>query len=541
MPHAELFVRGARLWSDGAARRGDDSIAVQSGRIVARGPSAALADWIGPATRIVEADGRTLTPGLCDAHIHLLQWARSLDEIGLLGASSRDEVATRLATAIAARPDRPVVVGRGWDANGWPGPPDRASLDRVAPRTPVVLHSKDFHSVWVNGAALERCGIHAGTADPAGGRIVRDPAGVPTGLLLENAVRLVAPLLARNDAAADARLLREAVRRLHALGITSVHDFEGPFAHRLLRDLATGETPGLRVVMHLAHEGLEPARAIGLASGTGDDAFRIGAVKLFADGTLGSGTAAMLAPFEGTANTGMELLPKDDLTELVRRAFGAGLSVAVHAIGDRAVRNVLDAFEASRERIAALALPPRIEHLQLVDPADMARLAALGVGASMQPVHATEDAVMARAKWGTRIAHSYPWRTLLDHGARLAFGSDAPVESPDVALGLAAAVTRIAPDPAARGGHSAFVPEQRVSLDEALSAYTEGAARLGGVWPRLGSLRPGSHADFALWSDDLHALPPERLGEARVALTAIGGRIVHEARALAAAPAGRMA
>jgi len=529
----DLLVLHTRPWSDGAAVPGADAIAISGGTIVAVGRGADLEALAGPRTRRVDAAGATTTPGLTDAHVHLVQWARALEELSLVGTASRAEALERLAGHLAAHPGDGVVVGRGWDANGWSEAPDRASLDRVAGDRVVLLHSRDFHSLWVSSPALARAGITRASADPEGGRIERDAAGEPTGVLREHAVRPFAALEARAGDAADLERVRRAVRRLHAYGITAVHDFEGPDAQRLLRALTREAGARVRVLMHLAHAGLEPALSLGLASGTGDDWFRLGAVKLFADGTLGSRTAALLEPYDGTQTTGLDLIAPRELAALVARAFGGGLSVAVHAIGDRACRAALDAFEAAGTATATLAVPPRIEHAQLVDPADLTRFGRLGVAASMQPIHCTSDFELAERYWKTRVASSYPWRALLDRGALLAFGSDAPVEIPSVAAGLHAAVTRQRADGSPPGG---FVPAQRVTLDAALTAYTSAPARLAGSWPRLGRLAPGATADLVVWSGDLHRLPPDAIRDAFPRLTVIEGDIVHEASATLARP-----
>jgi hypothetical protein len=522
----DLLVLNTRPWSDGAPVPGADAVAIASGAIVAVGRGADLEALAGPRTRRFDAAGATTTPGLADAHLHFVQWARSLEELSLDGAATRAEALERVAGHLAAHPGAGVVVGRGWDSNGWSEPPDRAALDRVAGDRVILLHSRDFHSLWVSGAALARAGITRETRDPDGGRIERDAAGEPTGVLREHAVRPFAALEAAAGDGADLDRVRRAARRLHAFGITAVHDFEGPDAQRLLRVLTREAGPRVRVLMHLAHAGLDAALSLGLTSGLGDDWFRIGAVKLFADGTLGSRTAALLEPYDGTRIRGLDLMSPADLTALVARALGGGLSVAVHAIGDRACRSALDAFEAAGAAVRGACLPSRIEHAQLVDPADVPRFGRLGIAASMQPIHCTSDFELAERHWKGRVASSYPWRALLDQGALLAFGSDAPVELPSVAAGLHAAVTRQRADGTPPGG---FVPGQCVTLDAALSAYTSVPARLAGSWPRLGRLASRATADLVVWSDDLHRLPPDAIRDAFPRLTVIQGEIVHEA------------
>ena len=500
-----------------------DALAVAGGRIIAVGRAAAIAALAGPETLTLDAHGGTVTPAFTDAHIHLVAWARSRGALELFDCDSRAMALARVLDHLAAHPGATTVVGRGWDANRWSDAPDRASLDRVTGNRPVLLHSKDFHSLWVNSAALALAGVTRATPDPSGGRLERDAALEPNGVVREHAVRMFAPLAPVAGHEADLERVRDAVLALHAEGVTAVHDFEGGDEHRVLRAITRGGGPRVRVLMHLPHAGLDHALALGLASGTGDDLFRVGALKLFADGTLGSQTAALLEPYEGSADRGLELIPAPELATLVARAVAGGLATAIHAIGDRAVRSALDAFAASGRDLRGPALPPRIEHVQLLDPADLPRFARLGVAASMQPLHCTSDIDNAQRHWGGRIERSYPWRSLLEAGVSLAFGSDAPVERPASAAALHSAVTRQRLDGTPVDG---FTPAQRLTLDQALAAYTEGPARLAGTWPRLGRIAPGATADLAVWSADLHRLPHASLGEAKVMVTVMEGEIV---------------
>jgi predicted amidohydrolase YtcJ len=520
----DLLVHDAKIWTGGRVLPGADALAVSMGRVLATGPARELESLATPVTRRIDARGATVTPGLTDAHIHLLAWARSAGDLWLGDAGSPEQVARLLSAHVASRPGLATVVGRGWDAASWPAAPHRRVLDAVCSDRPVLLHSHDFHSLWVNGVALERAGITRDSADPSGGRIERDAAGEPTGVLREHAVRACAALETSTDAA-DAAGLRDATARLLAMGVTGIHDFEGPVAHRLLRELTLGAGPRVRVLMHLAHADLDAALSLGLGSGTGDDWFRIGAVKLFADGALGSQTAALLEPYAGTDNVGMPLIPAGELRALVARACAGGLALAVHAIGDRAVSTTLDAFAAAGPDLRRPALPSRLEHAQLVHPADLGRFAALGIAASLQPSHTVSDIGLAERWWRDRLDRAYPWRALLDRGATLAFGSDAPVEPPDPSIGLHAAVTRQRTDGTPAGG---WLPAQCLTLDQALTAYTEGPARLAGTWPRQGSLAPGSAGDFVVWDADLHALDRARLHAVRPRFTVLAGEIVHE-------------
>lgn len=504
---------------------------IGDGRVLALGREADVAGIARPGTVPIDAGESTVTPGLTDSHIHLCAWARSLHEIPLEGARSAAAVADRVA--MRARDTEGVLVGRGWEPHGWPDAPHRALLDRAAGERPVVLHSKDFHAVWVNSAALRAAGIARKTPDPPGGVIERDASGEPTGILREHAVRAIAAI--EGGPGLTPAALAGAVRRLHAAGVTAVHDFEGDEAFSRLEAMARSAGPRVRVLMHLPHAGLEPALARGLASGTGDDFFRVGAVKLFADGTLGSRTAALLEPEAETGGRGMDLIEPGDLVEIAGRALAGGVAVAVHAIGDRAVRHTLDAFEAAGERLARPRLPSRIEHLQLVSGDDFARLSRLGVAASMQPRHAVSDMELADRAWGGRCERAYAWRRMLEQGVRLAFGSDAPVEAPDPAEGLRCATTRRRNDGTPAEG---WIAAQRLSLNQALSCYTSEPAHLAGSRPRLGSLAPGSRADLVVWSDDLHALDPMALSGSRPVLTMLDGEVVYRDESWAASAPG---
>ena len=522
MRRADLLIVHGRLWSDGASMRGIDALAISGDRILALGRSDELESLAGPSTRRIDARGGTVTPGITDAHIHLVAWARALREVRLEDLDPRDVVAA--VGARVASGARAPVIGRGWADAGWDTPPDHRALDAVAPTTPVILHSRDYHALWVNQAAMSAAGVRRDTPDPPGGRIERLPSGEPSGVFRENAVRLFDRQVPAPSVAEDLASVQEAASRLLAMGVTAVHDFEGDAEAEVMEAMARGEGPRLRVLMHLHRSALERALSERIASREGDDRFAWGALKLFADGTLGSRTAHLFEPYEGTEEFGFPLIPADELKGIVGRAVRNGLSVAVHAIGDRAAHATLDAFEACGTALGRLRLQARMEHAQLVAEEDRPRFARLGVAASMQPIHCTADRRMVVRHWGARARRAYPWRTLLDDGALLAFGSDAPVESPSPALGIHAAVTRESPE---RPGDP-FVPMQRIALDEALTAYTSGPAKLAGVWPRRGRLAPEALADVVVWSVDLHRIPAAELHRAAPAFTLLDGVVRFE-------------
>lgn len=523
MSHADTVIVNARPWSHGSLVANANALALGGGKILAVGSRASIEAMAGPATRWIDAHGATVTPGITDAHLHLVAWARALREVRLEGLDRRGVVAAVGAVAEAS-PTAGTLVGRGWAEVGWDAPPDHTALDAVAPRRPVLLHSKDYHAVWVNRAAMTAVGVHRATPDPAGGKIERQPSGEPTGVFREHAVRLFDGLVPAPSVADDLDAVQDAVTRLLEMGVTAVHDFEGEAEAEVLKAMARSEGPRVRVLMHLHRQALDRALSERIASRPGDDDFAWGALKLFADGTLGSRTAHVFEPYDGSEELGLPLIPADELKGIIGRAVRNGLSVAVHAIGDRAVHSTLDAFEDCEAALARLRLRPRIEHAQLVLDEDRARFARMGVVASMQPVHCTADRPLVERFWSTRVRRCYPWRTLLDDGVDLVFGSDAPVEWPSPIHGLHAAVSREAVD----GPGSPFVPMQRISLDEALTAYTAAPAKLADAWPRRGALTPGALADLVIWNADLHRTKLSELHRAAPAFTLLDGVVRFE-------------
>ncbi len=511
-----------------------EAIAVANGRIVGRGSSADLRGAF-PGFERTDLGGRTALPGFTDAHIHLPSYGLSLRRVELRGARSLPEAVEKVRAAAQQVRRGEWLRGRGWDKNLWPEDrfPTREDLDPVSPALPVLLSSKDGHLLWVNSVALRLAGIVRTTPDPPGGEIVRDRRGEPTGVLKETANDLIWRVVPLEGPEQIEDGIRAAVNAMHRLGITGVHNFvgtaslEGAPAFRVFQRLNERGELSLRVWTTIPEGALEDAVATGLRTGFGDEWLRVGPVKIFADGTLGSQTAAMLEPFEGQpGNTGIAVHTREELTDLVRRAVGGGFWCAIHAIGDRANRWVLDAFEASLDATRALGGRHRIEHVQLIHPDDLPRLSRLKVTASMQPVHATVDREIADRYWGRRSRTAYAWRSLLRAGTALAFGSDAPVETPDVFAGLYAAVTRKrAEEPQVRS----WYPDEALEIDEAVRAYTTGAAYAAGQEGVQGRLLEGYCADFIAVDRDLFAAAPEELLSTRVMMTVVGGTVVYSA------------
>lgn len=506
------------------------ALAIDHGQILAAGSDAEILALPG-ITEKIDLGGKTVWPGLTDAHIHLQHYAFALQMVDC-ETTTRAECLRRVAEKAASLPAGEWLRGHGWNQNDWPeGFGTVTELDAVAPGVPAFLTAKSLHAAWANSAALQAAGITRSTPDPQGGKIGRFEDGSPNGLLFESAMDLVYDVIPEPGIEQVAQAIGQAQHNLFRLGITSVHDYDRAECFAALQILQEREALQLRVVKSIPLDDLDHAAALGLRTGFGGDYLRIGAVKLFADGALGPRTAAMLQPYEGDAqNTGILLLDNEQIFEYGQKAAAHGISMAIHAIGDRANHEVLLAYEQLRrfERQNGLAgLRHRIEHVQVLHPDDYDRLAALDIIASVQPIHATSDMHTADRHWGRRSAGAYAFRTLLDRGTRLCFGSDAPVESPNPFLGLHAAVTRRRTD--GDPGPDGWYPEQRLRLEEALAGFTTGPAYAAGLENKLGRLRPGYYADLIVLDEDPFDLPADELHRLQPAATMIGGKWVWQA------------
>ncbi len=526
-----LLVNGRFYTMDMDAPRAT-AAAIWGERILAMGETDELRSEFS-AKNMIDLGGRCVIPGLTDAHIHFQGYALNLQRVDLFEAPSKEEALARVAARVAATPPGAGIRGRGGDQDLWPERafPSAADLDRVAPQHPVALAAKSGHAWWVNSLALETAGITADTPNPAGSQIVRDANGRPTGILLEmGAIDLVRDCVPEPTPDEIEAALRAAFLNAWRLGLTGVHDCDGRSAFQAYQRLHERGELGLRVHKHIPAKRLDDAIGVGLRSGLGDERLWVGHVKIFADGALGPRTAWMIAPYEGQPdNTGLPVHTPAELAELVQRAAANGLACAIHAIGDQANRAVLDAFEraasgAGRIQNRKSKIPNRIEHVQLLHPADVGRLAALGVVASMQPIHATQDMDMAERYWGERSRWGYAWRSLRERGATLAFGSDSPVEDLNPFVGLHAAVTRQRAD-GSPGPHG-WYPQERLTVAEAVRAFTLGPAQAAGKADQLGSLTPGKLADLIVLDRDIFQAPPAEILETRPLGTMIGGEWV---------------
>ncbi|RLC78634.1 MAG: amidohydrolase [Chloroflexi bacterium] len=518
----QLLVNG-RIYTMDAERPRAPALAIAGERVLAVGDD--LHDLLAPGGEVRDLGGRCVLPGLTDSHIHFTGYALSLRMLDLADAASLSEMLTAVARRARETAPGEWIVGQRWDQERWPERrfPTSADLDAAAPDHLILLRSKSGHALAANSRALRLAGITAETPDPPGGRIGRDAAGRPDGMLFEDsAMKLVAALVPLPGAEETDRALRKAFPNAWRVGLTSIHDVDGPPAFAAYQRLRARGDLGLRIVKYIPGDALDCALEIGLQAGLGDDWLRLGGIKLFADGALGARTALMLSPYEGEPeNVGIPIIEKDMLRELARKAAAGGLPLAVHCIGDAANRMVLDALADA----GAGGLRHRIEHVQLLHPDDVGRLAELSVVASMQPIHAMQDHEMADRYWGDRCATAYAWRSLLETGALLVFGSDSPVEDFNPFVGIHAAVTRRCAD--GSPGPEGWYPEQRLTVEEAVRAYTLSAARAVGLEDRLGSLSPGKLADLVVLDRDIFECDPMEIVKTEVEATMIGGRLVY--------------
>ncbi|HZS77301.1 MAG TPA: amidohydrolase [Ktedonobacteraceae bacterium] len=529
-----LYLNGTIYTMDAAQPRAQAmAIDSTSGRIIAVGDNDEVRRVGDRHAEIIDLRGKTVLPGFIDAHIHLIYAAYRSYYIDATGCKSEDEVAELVRQRAEQTPAGQWIQGGQWDKNLWPGQhfPTKASLDAAAPQHPVVLWSKDGHTVWVNSLALQRAGISKETPDPANGAILRDSDGEPTGMLEEQeATELVFRVVDRHDPILTRHLVEEKIRELQRSGITTIHDIEDDEAFSLFQQLRDEGTLGVRVQMILPRKMLPQLRAIGLRAGFGDDMLRLGGIKIFADGTLGSQTAAMLDGFEGNPeNKGILAIPEQEMNEAVRTATELGLSIAIHAIGDRAARVALNSIElAQRQRADSRQKPGRLryrlEHVQLIAPEDLERMKRMGVIASVQPFHAVADRDIAERYWGKRHRRAYAYRTMQEMGIPLALGSDAPVETFDPLRILYAATMRNDTETRQR---PPWLPDQALPVAQALWDYTLGAAYAGAEEDQKGSLIVGKLGDAVVLREDILGVPQEKMAENGVQATILGGKVVH--------------
>ena len=482
----------------------------------------------------INLNNAVVIPGLTDGHIHTKQYALSIDKVDC-HTKTRDECLKRIARKARTLQAGQWVLGQGWNDNLWDeGAENTLHLDSVSPNNPVFITAKSLHAAWCNSQALKFAKINENTQDPSGGKIERDKSGNPTGVLYESAVALVQKIIPQPELKDITEAINKAQQTLFSYGITSIHDFDGADAFRAFQRLnARGELK-IRVTKNIPYNLLEATIQSGLESGFGNRHLKIGAIKLFADGALGTQTAAMIDPYQGMPNnSGMLLLNSSDIFEIGKKATTHNLPLAIHAIGDKAVREVIQGLEKVirfEEENHIKQQRHRIEHLQLIHPDDIKYLNKIKFTASMQPIHAVSDRNTAIKYWGVRIENAYAWKTILQQGKgaiNLAFGSDAPVESPNPFLGLSAATSFTWHKNSLKNN---ILPSQNISLYEAITAYTYGCAYASSSETTLGKLLPGFNADLILLDKNFFSFHPDEIAKTHPLATMIDGKWVYQNR-----------
>lgn len=502
-----------------------NAVAIFHDRIAAVGGANELLPLAGPETEVIDMGGRSILPGLTDAHIHFEKYARGLGMVDC-ETDSLEACLEKVKGAVDNLTDNSWIVGHGWNQNRWSRFGKNADLDQISSEIPIYLTAKSLHAGWANSAALRIARIGEGSPNPPGGEIQFDSNGVPTGILFENAMRLVAEHIPAPTVNELIKLMKEAQKNLWQVGITSIHDFDGVTAFSALQLMKERDDLGLRVLKNLPVDYLSTALDLGLRSGFGDDWLWLGNIKVFADGALGPHTAAMIKPYEHEENNyGMLLLDAEEIAEIGIKARNGGFGLCVHAIGDKANHVVLNALEMLLKKTNSIGeetLRYRIEHLQLLHPDDLHRVADLGVIASMQPIHATSDMDMANQYWGDRSRYAYAWRSVLDSKAVLAFGSDAPVEEPNPFLGIHSAITRQKQD--GYPGSLGWIPEEKISMQEALRAFTFNPAIAAGKERLMGRISHGYLADLIVLDENPFQLQEDQISDVSPAGTMVGGK-----------------
>ncbi|HVS02937.1 MAG TPA: amidohydrolase [Thermoanaerobaculia bacterium] len=527
---ADLVLRHGRFYPVSSPGAVEGSLAVRDGAIRYLGPDSGVAPWIGPETRVLELGGRAVTPGLIDAHSHLLGLGLALERVDLRGVDSFDEVVRRVVARAAELPAGTWIQGRGWDQNLWPGKafPAHQPLSEAVAEHPVWVTRIDGHAALVNSLAMRRLGIDAASEDPPAGRLLRDDGGAPTGVLVDRAMEVYGARVPNPTPADVGRALRAAADHAASLGLTAVTDMgvgaEAVAAYRALLD------EGMPVRAALFWSGDDPRLEQWLAAGPWRDPsglLSLRGVKLYADGALGSRGAALLEPYaDDPGNLGLVVTSGAELERLSLLALQRGFQVGIHAIGDRGNVLAVDAVEAAFGHQPRPEARFRIEHAQIVRRADLERMGRLGILASMQPTHATSDMPWVPDRLGDhRLDRAYPWRTALDAGARLALGSDFPVELPSPLLGLYSAVTRQDPDGRPEGG---WLPDELLTREEALRGFTLDAAYSLFLDDLVGTLETGKRADLVVWDRDPMQVPAAQVPGARVDWTVMDGRVVYQ-------------
>jgi predicted amidohydrolase YtcJ len=533
-PAADLVITHARVWTVDKSHPSAEAVAVLGDRIVAVGSNADIAAWRGPGTKVIDAGGKLLLPGFNDAHVHFVSGGQQLDNVQLKDATSPEEFARRIAERAAVTPKGEWILGGDWDETKWnPSDiPTKELIDAATPNTPVFVDRYDGHMGLANSVALRLAGITAKTPDPLGGTIVRDAQRNPTGALKDAATDYIDKVVPDLTHEQRVRVVKRALAYAASVGVTSVQhmsaDYEDikVYSELLQRGELTTRIYAAPLITHV-----DDQAKLGIGHGFGGPYLRIGAVKAFADGSLGSRTAYFYEPFLHDGNNrgllAAEMHPISLMRERMMKADAAGLQICTHAIGDEGISTILDLYSDVIKAHGDGDRRFRIEHAQHMAAKDFDRFAGLHIIASVQPYHAIDDGRFAESYIGhDRASRTYAFRTFLDHGVRLAFGTDWEVAPLDPVLTIYAAVTRATLDGKNPNG---WFPEQKLSVAEAIEAYTMGSAYAEFQENEKGSITPGKLADMVVLSDDILTIAPAQIRDTKVIKTIVGGKVVWDA------------
>jgi predicted amidohydrolase YtcJ len=530
MKPADIIIKNALVYTGEQPKPVKASVAIIGDRILAVGPTMAIDKYRTSRTRVIDANGRLVMPGFNDAHCHFAAGGRSLRSLSFRGINSIPKIQEMITDKINERGTDQIIYGNNYDHTLFPGGkfPTRYDLDKVSPKNPVIITRIDGHSCWVNSLTLKLCDITKKTKDPFGGVIMRDPnTGEPTGILKESAMDLLTLEGYEPLAQHDFDDIKIALQQAAQLGVTSIQTSVTFNEYEILRRLKKNDEITARINVWFSINALDTLILRNMHAGDGDELLRIGFLKIFLDGTLGSGTALFAEPYtDDSLTSGCAQYTEKDFSNLIARAHKSGFQTGTHAVGSLAVEWVLNAIDSAQHVYGDTKLRHRIEHAQVISDGDFARFAPGGVIASMQPTHCTTDLRFCEQRIGKERSNgAYAWRTLINNHAMLAFGTDWPVEPLDPMRGLYSAITRTNIETGQPEG--GWFPKQRLTLQEAIHYYTVGSAYASGEENLKGTLSPGKLADIIILDRNLFAIEPEQILATNVVMTMLGGKIVY--------------
>ncbi len=527
--NADLILINGKIYTVESDQPWAEACAIKDGKFIAVGQTAAIQKYQGKRTEVIDLEGRLVLPGFNDAHVHFADGGFYLSGINLRDAKDELEFVERLRDFAAKLAPGEWIINGNWDHEAWPSKkhPSRSLIDSVTSNNPVLVQRLDGHIALANSLALKLAGITRETPNPQGGEIVKDPrTGEPTGILKDNAQSLVSAVIPAPTREQLKQAIKTAIRHANSLGVTSIQDNSSAADLAIYQELLRAGELTLRINAWRYGYLYQNFEKLGILPNFGNDMLRIGTVKVFADGSMGAGTALFFDPYEDDpATSGIPIYKENELYDLIRAIDKAGLQIAAHAIGDRANNWVLNAFEKAFQANGRRDARHRIEHAQVVRPEDVTRYRELGVIASIQPSHCIDDMRWAEKRIGQRCQNAYRFNSFLQAGVKIAFGTDWTVESLNPMLGLYAAVTREFPEGGPEGG---WHPEEKITLAQAIELYTLGSAYAEFQEDRKGSIKVGKLADLVVLDKNLFEIPAKEILNARVDLTLVNGKIVYE-------------